>query len=67
MKCNRPNWKVVHDDISNITSSDLEEYFDISKGELDLLSGRAHCQAASYTWIISKDFMNVYCQLALEN
>ncbi len=48
LKCNRPNWKVVHDDIANITPLDLEQYFHIEKGELDLLSGGAPCQAFSY-------------------
>lgn len=45
---NRPNWRVIHDDIANITPLDLEEYFNIKKGELDLLSGGAPCQAFSY-------------------
>lgn len=46
--CNRPNWRVIHDDIANISCLDLEKYFDIKKGELDLLSGGAPCQAFSY-------------------
>lgn len=45
---NRPNWKVICDDIANISKLDLEEYFNIKKGELDLLSGGAPCQAFSY-------------------
>lgn len=45
---NRPNWRVIHDDIANISCLDLEKYFDIKKGELDLLSGGAPCQAFSY-------------------
>lgn len=48
LKCNRPNWRVIHDDIANISSLDLEEYFGINKGKLDLLSGGAPCQAFSY-------------------
>ena len=48
LKKNRPNWRVIHDDIANISGLDLEEYFDIKKGELDLLSGGAPCQAFSY-------------------
>ncbi len=48
LKCNRPNWRVINDDIANISCLDLEEYFDIKKGELDLLSGGAPCQAFSY-------------------
>ena len=48
LKCNRPNWKVVYDDIANISCLDLEEYFSVKKGELDLLSGGAPCQSFSY-------------------
>ena len=39
LKVNRPNWRVIHDDIANISCLDLEDYFGIKKGELDLLSG----------------------------
>ncbi|MDE7324910.1 MAG: DNA (cytosine-5-)-methyltransferase, partial [Lachnospiraceae bacterium] len=48
LKKNRPNWRVIHDDIANISCLDLEDYFGIKKGELDLLSGGAPCQAFSY-------------------
>lgn len=48
LKLNRPNWRVIHDDIANISCLDLEEYFSIPKGELDVLSGGAPCQAFSY-------------------
>lgn len=48
LKLNRPNWRVINDDIANISCLDLEEYFNIKKGELDLLSGGAPCQAFSY-------------------
>lgn len=48
LKCNRPNWRVINDDIANISCLNLEEYFGIKKGELDLLSGGAPCQAFSY-------------------
>lgn len=48
LKYNRPNWNVIHDDIANISKLDLEEYFSIQKGELDLLSGGAPCQSFSY-------------------
>lgn len=48
LKLNRPNWRVIHDDIANISCLDLEDYFGIKKGELDLLSGGAPCQAFSY-------------------
>ncbi len=45
---NRPQWKVIHDDIANISKLDLEEYFRIKKGDLDLLSGGSPCQSFSY-------------------
>lgn len=48
LKLNRPGWRVIHDDIANISCLDLEEYFQIRKGDLDLLSGGAPCQAFSY-------------------
>lgn len=48
LKHNRPSWNVIHDDIANVSCLDLEKYFHIKKGELDLLSGGAPCQAFSY-------------------
>lgn len=48
LKKNRPTWNVICDDIANISCLDLEEYFSLQKGELDLLSGGAPCQAFSY-------------------
>lgn len=48
LKKNRPNWNVIHDDIANISCLNLEEKFSLRKGELDLLSGGAPCQAFSY-------------------
>lgn len=48
LKHNRPNWRVIHDDIANISKLDLEDYFNLKKGELDLLSGGAPCQSFSY-------------------
>lgn len=48
LKKNRPMWNVINDDIANISCLNLEEYFGIKKGELDLLSGGAPCQAFSY-------------------
>ncbi|MDY5775767.1 MAG: DNA (cytosine-5-)-methyltransferase [Lachnospiraceae bacterium] len=48
LKLNRPEWNVIWDDIANISDKNLEEYFSIKKGELDLLSGGAPCQAFSY-------------------
>ncbi len=48
LKRNRPDWRVICDDIANISKLDLEEYFHIKKGVLDLLSGGAPCQAFSY-------------------
>ena len=48
LKKNRPEWNVICDDIANISCLDLEDYFNIKKGELALLSGGAPCQAFSY-------------------
>lgn len=48
LKKNRPNWNVINDDIANISPLDLESFFNIKKGQLDLLSGGAPCQAFSY-------------------
>ncbi|MGN0586442.1 MAG: DNA cytosine methyltransferase, partial [Oscillospiraceae bacterium] len=48
LKKNRPEWNVINDDIENISKLDLEEYFNIKQGELDLLSGGAPCQSFSY-------------------
>lgn len=45
---NRPNWAVVHDDITNISPLDLPKKFNICVGELDLLSGGSPCQSFSY-------------------
>lgn len=48
LKKNRPDWNVICEDIEKISCLDLEQYFYIKKGELDLLSGGAPCQAFSY-------------------
>lgn len=48
LKVNRPEWRVICDDIGNISPLNLCEYFGIKEGELDLLSGGAPCQAFSY-------------------
>lgn len=48
LKTNRPMWNVINDDIANVSCLDLENLFDIKKGELDLLSGGAPCQSFSY-------------------
>src|SRR5699024_10163567 len=48
LKKNRTTWNVINDDIANISCLNLEDYFGIKKGELDLLSGGAPCQAFSY-------------------
>ena len=48
LKKNRPEWNVICDDVANISCLDLEDYFNIKKGELALLSGGAPCQAFSY-------------------
>ncbi|MEG0875198.1 MAG: DNA (cytosine-5-)-methyltransferase [Clostridiales bacterium] len=48
LKCNRPKWRVINEDIGNISGLNLEEFFNLKKGELDLLSGGAPCQSFSY-------------------
>ncbi len=48
LRCNRPEWRVINDDIANISCLNLQEYFGIHSGELDLLSGGAPCQSFSY-------------------
>lgn len=48
LKWNRPQWNVIHEDIAKISPLDLLEQFRLKKGELDLLSGGAPCQAFSY-------------------
>ena len=48
LRANRPEWRVINDDIANISCLDLKEYFNLQKGELDLLSGGAPCQSFSY-------------------
>ncbi len=48
LKKNRPDWHVINEDIEKISCLDLEKYFKVQKGELELLSGGAPCQAFSY-------------------
>ncbi|NLB61269.1 MAG: DNA cytosine methyltransferase [Clostridiales bacterium] len=48
LKMNRPKWNVLCDDIANISSKNLCEFFNLDAGELDLLSGGAPCQSFSY-------------------
>ena len=48
LRTNRPNWWVICDDIAKISEQNLEEFFKIKRGELDLLSGGAPCQSFSY-------------------
>ncbi|HEM6089516.1 TPA: DNA cytosine methyltransferase [Streptococcus suis] len=45
---NRPSWNVINEDIAAISKLNLEDYFSLNKGELDLLSGGAPCQSFSY-------------------
>ncbi|MBQ8429841.1 MAG: DNA (cytosine-5-)-methyltransferase [Clostridia bacterium] len=45
---NRLNWNVINDDIANISCLNLQQYFGLKQGELDLLSGGAPCQSFSY-------------------
>ena len=47
LKANRPEWNVICEDITKISGLDLEKYFNIKKGELDLISGGSPCQSFS--------------------
>lgn len=49
LRTNRPNWNVIEEDITNITSSENGIYDYIDKNvEIDLLSGGYPCQTFSY-------------------
>ena len=48
LKKNRSSWNVICDDIANISKLNLCEHFNLERGDLDLLSGGAPCQAFSY-------------------
>ena len=48
LKLNRPSWNVINDDIAKLSPLNLEIFFEVRRGELDLLSGGAPCQAFSY-------------------
>ena len=32
LRANRPNWRVIEDDIANVSGLDLEEYFGLRRG-----------------------------------
>lgn len=48
LRKNRPHWNVFEGDIAELTHQDLTHVYGLRKGELDLLSGGAPCQAFSY-------------------
>jgi len=48
LKQNRPDWNVVHEDITKISNKDLLKGMGLQRGELDLLSGGYPCQSFSY-------------------
>lgn len=48
LRSNRPEWNILENDIAEISCLDLETFFNIKRGDLDLLSGGAPCQAFSY-------------------
>lgn len=48
LRYNRPEWRVINEDIAKISGLDLLDYFGLKEGELDLLSGGAPCQSFSY-------------------
>ncbi len=47
LRANRPNWNVIGEDVAAVSERNLEEEFQIRKGDLDLLSGGAPCQSFS--------------------
>jgi len=48
LRINRPDWKIIQEDITKLTEKDLPSFFGIEKGKLDLLSGGFPCQSFSY-------------------
>jgi len=48
LRANRPEWKVIEDDIVSVAEQGINSYIDLPKGELDLLSGGYPCQSFSY-------------------
>ncbi|MGL5956516.1 MAG: DNA cytosine methyltransferase, partial [Brevinema sp.] len=48
LRANRPNWRILEQDITQLSQENLEQMFDMKKGTLDLLSGGYPCQAFSY-------------------
>ena len=48
LKLNRPAWNVINEDVAKISPLNLEKFFGIKSGELDLLSGGSPCQSFSY-------------------
>ena len=48
LRRNRPQWRVIDEDIANISGLDLPAYFGIPSGQLDLLSGRSVLSSRGY-------------------
>lgn len=48
LRKNRPQWNVLNEDITKISSQNLEKIFNIKREELDLLSGGYPCQSFSF-------------------
>lgn len=45
---NRPHWNVINSDIARLSTENLPELFQLTSGQLDLLSGGVPCQSFSY-------------------
>ncbi len=50
LKTNRPNWRVIHDDIANISCLDLEDYFGIKKRRTGFIIGRSTVSGFFLCW-----------------
>ena len=50
LKTNRPNWRVIHDDIANISCLDLEDYFWHKKRRTGFIIGRCTVSGFFLCW-----------------
>ncbi|WP_442481217.1 hypothetical protein [[Ruminococcus] torques] len=73
LKTNRPNWRVIHDDIANISCLDLEDYFGIKKRRTGFIIGRGTvsgfflCWKKIRTWKMQEEHFFITMQLFYRN